>query len=110
MEFPREVFQKLKYYVYLYSDPSTGRVFYVGKGAGNRAFSHLDEESDSDKAEKIRQIRKSGKKAKLRLSKRRPSTFLEPRACAIWSGGMAPEPRGGFWPTRSCRGTPLNLR
>lgn len=59
-KFPPEVSEQLKSYVYLYSDPRDGKPFYVGKGIGNRAFSHLDEESESKKVETIDQIRKVG--------------------------------------------------
>ena len=39
--FPKEVIDKLKYYVYLYSDPRDDKIFYVGKGKNNRVFQHL---------------------------------------------------------------------
>ena len=32
--------ERLGYYVYLLSEPPDGRIFYVGKGKGNRVFSH----------------------------------------------------------------------
>lgn len=38
----------MKYYVYIYKNPITLDPFYVGKGCGNRAYSHLE------KAKKIR--------------------------------------------------------
>lgn len=38
----------MKYYVYIYKNPKTLDPFYVGKGCGNRAYSHLE------KAKKIR--------------------------------------------------------
>jgi hypothetical protein len=31
----------MRYYVYIYKDPNDGEIFYVGKGTGQRAFSHL---------------------------------------------------------------------
>jgi hypothetical protein len=40
---------KLKYYVYIYSNPKTDEIFYVGKGKGNRVFAHLQEQSDGKK-------------------------------------------------------------
>ena len=56
--------ERLGYYVYLLSDPSDGRIFYVGKGKGNRVFSHakdaLDDEHVTDKLELIRSIREAG--------------------------------------------------
>ena len=51
----------LGYYVYVSSDPDTGEVFYVGKGHGNRVFSHLKNKKESDKTKKIAEIRKRGK-------------------------------------------------
>jgi hypothetical protein len=58
--FPIEAIEALKSYVYIYSDPRDGKPFYVGKGIGNRVFSHLDEVSEAKKVEKIRQIRLVG--------------------------------------------------
>lgn len=58
--------ERLAYYVYLLSDPRDGRIFYVGKGKGNRVFAHakdaLDDEHVTDKLELIRDIRKAGLK------------------------------------------------
>lgn len=53
--------EALEYYVYVYSDPDTKEPFYVGKGKGNRVFNHLDDQSENDKAHKIREIRERGK-------------------------------------------------
>jgi uncharacterized protein len=39
--FPPEVTQKLKTYVYRLIDPRNGETFYVGKGQGDRVFSHV---------------------------------------------------------------------
>lgn len=39
---PRNVAQSLGHYVYLYIDPKTKKIVYVGKGKGNRAFAHID--------------------------------------------------------------------
>jgi len=55
---PACVTRELKYYVYLYIDPETNQVFYVGKGKGNRALSHLDGTGKSPHAAMIRQLRK----------------------------------------------------
>ena len=46
----------MEYYVYILSDPSDNEIFYVGKGKGNRAFSHLIDTSDNPKTKKIRDI------------------------------------------------------
>lgn len=53
--------EALGYYVYVYSDPDTHKPFYVGKGKGDRAFQHLADQSESDKAKKIEEIRARGK-------------------------------------------------
>lgn len=39
--FPPEVTRKLKTYVYRLIDPRNGETFYVGKGKGDRVFSHV---------------------------------------------------------------------
>jgi len=59
--FQPHVSAKLKYYVYIYRDPSNGAIFYVGKGKGNRAFMHLHDKSERRKAIRIAEIRKTGK-------------------------------------------------
>jgi len=38
---PRCVTRELGYYVYLYVNPRTNKVFYVGKGKGNRMLAHV---------------------------------------------------------------------
>lgn len=38
--FSPEVAEKLQYYVYRLIDPRNGETFYIGKGKGNRVFSH----------------------------------------------------------------------
>ena len=40
-QFPAEVAEKLKTYVYRLIDPRNGETFYVGKGKGGRVFSHI---------------------------------------------------------------------
>lgn len=66
-EFPSEVVDEIKYYVYRLIDPRNKDTFYVGKGKGNRVFNHMKcaikkEEVDelSDKISTIRDIRNSG--------------------------------------------------
>jgi len=55
---------RLGYYVYLLTDPRDGKIFYVGKGRGNRIFAHarnaLDQELASDKLDVIRAIGAAG--------------------------------------------------
>lgn len=63
--FSDSVIEKIQYYVYFLSDDN-GKIFYIGKGKGNRIFEHvkcaLNNETVSDKYDKIRQIINSGKK------------------------------------------------
>jgi hypothetical protein len=49
-----------EYYVYVYIDPRDYTEFYYGKGKGNRKDSHLTDNSDSEKADIIRDIKASG--------------------------------------------------
>lgn len=58
--------RQLKTYVYRLIDPRNGETFYVGKGAGNRVFSHiraeqaLDGDELDNKIKRIREIRLAG--------------------------------------------------
>lgn len=59
--------EHLKYYVYRLIDPRNGQTFYVGKGKGNRIFSHIFDEKVSadgsllsDKIQMIRDIKNVG--------------------------------------------------
>jgi uncharacterized protein len=55
--FPPGIAEDLHSYVYIYADPRTDEIFYIGKGVGNRVFSHLDEAEKSDRdSEKVRKI------------------------------------------------------
>lgn len=54
--------EKIGYYVYLLIDPRNNKVFYVGKGKGNRINQHLlwalnDKIEETEKIKKIREIR-----------------------------------------------------
>ena len=42
--FPNEIHEALGYYVYRLIDPRNGQTFYVGKGKGNRVFSHAKQQ------------------------------------------------------------------
>jgi len=70
-EFPKSVIEKLGYYVYLLIEPTTNKVFYVGKGTGNRIFNHINDAITSplksDKLEIIRLIHLQGKQVKLAI-------------------------------------------
>lgn len=65
MEFKKSVKEALEYYVYALVDPRDNKIFYVGKGKGDRVFQHaedaLDEDAKSLKLDTIRAIRKEGK-------------------------------------------------
>lgn len=66
MHFPASVQRRLKNYVYVYSDPETGRPIYIGVGKSNRVFDHLREEvSDSRKSRKIQTLLRRGKKPRI---------------------------------------------
>ncbi len=66
--FSQAVVEKLNNYVYFLQDPRTNKVFYVGKGVGNRVFNHLDcaieTDGETEKLEIIREILNSGKKVR----------------------------------------------
>ena len=65
---PDEVSEALGYYVYLLRDPRDGEVFYVGKGIGQRVYSHVNlaavGKDDPDlapaKVKRIRSILRAG--------------------------------------------------
>ena len=50
----------LAYYVYLLIDPRDGKVFYVGKGKGDRCFQHSHKDDGVDKARKLAEIDAAG--------------------------------------------------
>ena len=65
--FPAGVAFQLKTYVYRLIDPRNGETFYVGKGKGNRVFSHIRAEQQelegdelTNKMKRIREIRLAG--------------------------------------------------
>lgn len=60
-----EVAQRLGHYVYLYVDPRNNKPFYVGKGQGGRALSHLSEEAESRKCALIAELRAEGKEPRI---------------------------------------------
>ncbi len=58
--FPAGVVEQIGWYVYLYLDPRNKEIFYVGKGEGDRVFAHLEEQSESKKMQRIKEIRTAG--------------------------------------------------
>ncbi|TBR19905.1 MAG: GIY-YIG nuclease family protein [Chitinophagaceae bacterium] len=48
------------YYVYVYIDPRNFEEFYYGKGTGGRKSAHLSDNSDTEKAKRIKAIKKEG--------------------------------------------------
>ncbi|RRO12333.1 LEM-3-like GIY-YIG domain-containing protein [Flavobacteriaceae bacterium 14752] len=67
MSFTNHVITELRYYVYLYLHPETNEIFYVGKGNGNRAFSHLKEQSESKKVRYIEELKNQGLQPKIEI-------------------------------------------
>jgi hypothetical protein len=71
-EFKQSVIEKVETYVYILIDPRNNKIFYVGKGKGNRIFQHvkggLKEETrngeESLKTSLIKEIIKSGHEVK----------------------------------------------
>lgn len=73
LEFPTSVIEQLGFYVYTLSDPLTNKVFYVGKGTGNRVFAHaheaIESPSEADKIGKIREILARGQAVRYEIAR-----------------------------------------
>ena len=67
-EFSQKTKEELKYYVYVLIDPRDNKIFYVGKGNGNRIFSHINEVIENprgtEKLETIRAIKKDNQEVR----------------------------------------------
>ena len=63
-QFPAGVAEQVGAYVYALRDPQSKKIFYIGKGTGNRVFAHangvLDEDGVSLKNDLIREILRNG--------------------------------------------------
>ena len=63
-KFSNKTIEELGFYVYALIDPRDSKIFYIGKGCGNRIFQHckaaIKEKNESLKLNRIRDIIKSG--------------------------------------------------
>lgn len=64
-QFSQKVKEELGYYVYCLVDPRDRKIFYIGKGCGDRVYAHAcnaleDYEASTDKIDKIREIIDAG--------------------------------------------------
>lgn len=55
------------FYVYVYIDPRSLEPFYYGKGQGARQFAHLSDTQESQKTDRIKQIRAEGLEPTVRV-------------------------------------------
>jgi len=67
-EFSTKTIEKIGYYVYLLLDPRNNKIFYIGKGKGNRIFAHisgaLENPTETEKIKLIKEIINEKKEVK----------------------------------------------
>jgi uncharacterized protein len=88
---PSDVARQLGYYVYVYVNPLDGEIFYVGKGKGARALSHLGDRAETRKVAILRQIRSAGKQPRIEILAHRlrsAETALQVEAAVIDTLGI----------------------
>lgn len=66
-QFPKNVIENLKNYVYIYSYPITEKMFYVGKGKGNRVFDHLKDKKECEKVTYLNELLEKGLQPKIEI-------------------------------------------
>ena len=64
---PSKVVEKLQHYVYVYVDHTDNSIFYIGKGVGQRALSHLSDDAENQKVKKIEEIRERGELPRIEI-------------------------------------------
>lgn len=71
---------ELEHYVYVYVDPRDDSIFYVGKGKGSRALAHLSDGKESDKTQKIAELKALGINPRIELIRHNLKTDQEAAA------------------------------
>lgn len=66
-KFSSPVTKELKYYVYIYSNPITEEIFYVGKGKGDRVFQHISDENECQKTIYLKDLKSQGLEPKIEI-------------------------------------------